>query len=260
MKNDDIVFNIEREMADILEAEKNMVQTLENSGKMYIPIKDIVRKIPQDLRNRLEIKITAPVKKLRQKMERFLGQRLKIFPGKRATYIGKNILPEELVAILIKNHPEISLGLLCQKLPLSKKQSIAAVNVLIEMGVLLPRINEKMTIFLSIKDPAKAENETLRTLIKEKSNQTTAIDENIQKEFQNAFQSVGKGRNFVRIHRIREDLGWPEKKFDQILKSLMSSYTVEIHGGDPSTMTEKEIEGSYKDEKGRLFLTISWRK
>jgi len=261
MKNNDVVLANEHEISDICEAEKIMIQSLEKSGKMYIPIKEIVRKIPQELRNRLDIKITAPVKKLRLKMEKVIGQKLKIFPGKRVTYIGKNVLPEELVALLIKHHQEISLGLLCQKLPLSKKQSISAVNTLIEKGVLLPRINEKMTIFLSIIDSSKADNKMILKLVEKKHlSPSMSGNEALQKEFKKAFQSVGKGRNFIRIHRIREYLNWPKDKFDQVLLSLMSSYTVEIHGGDPSSMTDKEIMDSYKDEKGRLFLTISWRK
>ncbi|MBF0449233.1 MAG: hypothetical protein HQK75_00875 [Candidatus Magnetomorum sp.] len=260
MKNDDIVLNIEREMLDVYEAEKNMIQHLEKADKVYIPIKDIVRKIPQELRNRLEIKVTAPVKKLRQQMERLMGQRLKIFPGKRATYIGKNLLSEELVTLLIKNHPDISLGLLCQKLPLPKKQSIIAINTLIDIGVLSPRINEKMTVFFSIKDTKKAEPEMIRQLLEDQSqDQSLDSEEHLQEEFHKAYQTVGKGRNFVRIHRIRDSLNWSKEKFDRVLTSLMTAYAVELHGGDPSSMTEKEISDSFNDENGRLFLTISWR-
>jgi hypothetical protein len=35
---------------------------------------------------------------------------------------------------------------------------------------------------------------------------------------------------------------------------------IQLHGGDPSTMTETEIEDSYLDEKGRLRITITWRE
>ncbi|KPA18683.1 hypothetical protein MHK_001105 [Candidatus Magnetomorum sp. HK-1] len=259
-KNDDITLKLENEILDIIEAEKNMFQNLENAKKIYIPIKDIVRKIPRDLRNRLNIKSTAPVKNLRKQMERLMGKRLKIFPGKRSTYIGKNMLPEELIVFLVKNHPDISLGLLFQKLPLSKKQSTKTINELIELGVLLPRVNEKLTVFFSLKDPNIKDNEIIKRVKSDESKEKENDDENSQAAFHKAYQTVGKGRNFVRIHRIREKLNWPGEKFDHILKSLMASYTVEIHGGDPSSMSENEILNSFKDENGRIFLTISWRK
>jgi len=257
-KIDDISLKLTSEIIDIFEAEKNMFQYLENAKKNYIPIKDMVRKIPKGIRSRLDIKTSFPAKKLRQQMDRIMGKRLKIYPGKRTTYIGKNIVPEDLIILTIKKHPDISLGLLFQKLPFSKKQSSEKINELIEKGVLLTRINEKMTVFFSLKTPPKAdEPETSKKLKQDKFNGKKKNDE---KAFQEAYKYVGKGRNFVRIHRIREKLNWPKEKFDNILKSLMASYKVEIHGGDPSSMSEKEILNSFMDENGRVFLTISWRK
>jgi hypothetical protein len=248
---------IEQGMKDVFDAEKSMMTGLEKAGKMFIPIKDIVRRIPQDLRNRLEIKVTAPVKKLRQQIEGLLGQRLKIYPVKKATYVGKNMSSEEMIAQIIDNHPDISLKLICQKIPLTRQHAIDTINMLISAGIILPRLNDKMNVFFTLKDPAFAKSENIHAKIKE--HEKFYSDEREIAEFHNAYKSVGKGRNFVRIHRIRESLQWPEKTFDNVLTSLMKNYTVELHGGDPSTMSEKEIADSYKDENGRLFLTISWR-
>jgi len=254
---DETISFIEQGMMDVYDAEKSMVAGLEKAGKMFIPIKDMVRKIPQDLRNRLDIKVTAPVKKLRQQIERLLGQRLKIYPVKKATYVGKNVPSEEMIAQIIDNHPDISLKLICQKVPLTRQQAIDTINVLISAGIILPRLNDKMNIFFTLKDPAFAETEKIRERMKE--HESIHNNEKAIAEFHDAYKSVGKGRNFVRIHRIRDALQWPEETFDTVLKSLMQNYTVELHGGDPSSMSEKEIENSYKDENGRLFLTISWR-
>jgi len=254
---DETISIIEQGMKDVYDAEKSMVTGLEKTGKMFIPIKDMVRKIPQDLRNRLAIKVTAPVKKLRQQIEGLLGQRLKIYPVKKATYIGKNMPPEEMVTHIIVNHPDISLKLICQKVPLTRQNIIETINVLMSAGIILPRLNDKMNIFFTLKDPAFAKTENIHARMKE--HETIHSKEKAITEFHDAYKSVGKGRNFVRIHRIRESLQWPEKTFDTVLTSLMQNYAVELHGGDPSSMSEKEIENSYKDENGRLFLTISWR-
>jgi hypothetical protein len=254
---DETISIIEQGMMDVYDAEKSMMTGLEKAGKMFIPIKDMVRKIPQDLRSRLDIKVTAPVKKLRQQLEGLLGQRLKIYPVKKATYVGKNMPSEEMIAQLINHHPDISLKLICQKLPLTRQHAINTINVLISSGIILPRLNDKMNIFFTLKDPAFADPENIRARIKE--HETIHSQEKAIAEFHDAYKSIGKGRNFVRIHRIRDTLQWPEKTFDTVLTSLMQNYTVELHGGDPSSMTETEIADSYKDEQGRLFLTISWR-
>jgi len=248
---------IEQGMKDVYDAEKFMTTGLEKAGKMFIPIKEMVRKIPQDLRNRLDIKVSAPVKKLRNQIERLLGQRLKIYPVKKATYIGKNIPSDEMIAQIIDRHPDISLKLICQKLPLTRQKIMETINVLISAGIILPRLNEKMNVFFTLKDSAFALSENIRSRLKE--NETIHSKEKSIADFHVAYKTVGKGRNFVRIHRIREALKWPDETFDTVLKSLMQNYTVELHGGDPSSMSETEIKNSYKDENGRLFLTISWR-
>jgi DNA-binding transcriptional regulator YiaG len=254
---DESISFIEQGMTDVYDAEKSMMTGLEKSGKMFIPIKDMVRNIPQDLRNRLEIKVSAPVKKLRQQIERLLGQRLKIYPVKKATYVGKNIPSDEMIAQIIDKHPDISLKLICQKLPLTRQKLIETINALIAAGIVLPRLNDKMNIFFTLKDAVFAQSENIRTRMKEY--ESIHSDEKAIADFHDAYKSVGKGRNFVRIHRIREALKWSDQTFDTVLKILMQNYKVELHGGDPSSMSETEIANSYKDDNGRLFLTISWR-
>jgi hypothetical protein len=39
---------------------------------------------------------------------------------------------------------------------------------------------------------------------------------------------------------------------------LMADYTIELHGGDPSIMTEQEIRDSYTDENGLLYINLTW--
>ena len=34
---------------------------------------------------------------------------------------------------------------------------------------------------------------------------------------------------------------------------------VELHGGDPGSLTAEELDGSYRDAHGTLYLTVSWR-
>jgi hypothetical protein len=74
-----------------------------------------------------------------------------------------------------------------------------------------------------------------------------------------AYNVIGKGKGFVRLHRIREALGWPRDEFDRVLETLVAGYHVELHGGDPSRLSPAEVADSCQDAHGTLYLTVSWR-
>jgi hypothetical protein len=76
--------------------------------------------------------------------------------------------------------------------------------------------------------------------------------------FYDAYRVLGQGRDFVRLHRIREALGWPREDFDCLLDTLASAHHIELHGGDPGRLSPEQLEGSYRDAHGRLYLTVSW--
>jgi len=80
-----------------------------------------------------------------------------------------------------------------------------------------------------------------------------------RQQWRAAYDAIGKGEGFVRLHRIREALGWPRDEFDRVLETLVAGYHVELHGGDPSRLSPSEIADSYQDSRGALYLTVSWR-
>jgi hypothetical protein len=74
-----------------------------------------------------------------------------------------------------------------------------------------------------------------------------------------AIAAAGKGRSFVRIHRVREALGWPRTRFDRALEGARRALIIELHGGDPSQFTREQIADSYSDPTGSLDLALSFR-
>jgi hypothetical protein len=83
--------------------------------------------------------------------------------------------------------------------------------------------------------------------------------EDVRAAFKAAYDQAGQGRDFVRIHRLREVLQWPRERFDQVLVDLRADYTVELHGGDPSLLSPTDRRDSFQDAHGTLYLTLSWR-
>ena len=73
------------------------------------------------------------------------------------------------------------------------------------------------------------------------------------------YNAIGKGEGFVRLHRIREALGWSREEFDRVLETLVAGYHVELHSGDPRVLSAEEVADSYQDARGALYLTVSWR-
>ena len=64
------------------------------------------------------------------------------------------------------------------------------------------------------------------------------------------------------IYRIRRHLDWPRERFDAVLCELKRDYAIQLHGGDPSSMTEQELQDSYMDENNILYLnlTLTWKR
>ncbi|GEM_PF-1968823 len=77
--------------------------------------------------------------------------------------------------------------------------------------------------------------------------------------FQTALNTVGKGRRLVYIYQVRQHLNWPRDRFDQQIRKLRGEYEIQLHGGDPSVMTEDQVKDSFMDEKGILHISVSWR-
>lgn len=72
-----------------------------------------------------------------------------------------------------------------------------------------------------------------------------------------AFEKHKSGRNCY-SWKIRRELGMDRTAFDKALQELIVSRAVQVIGGDPSIMTPKQIEDSYKDRQGNLFPSVRW--
>jgi hypothetical protein len=77
--------------------------------------------------------------------------------------------------------------------------------------------------------------------------------------FQAALSTIGKGRRMVYLYMIRRNLNWSRERFDALIRKLRADYRIQLHGGDPSVMTEDQVRDSFMDERGILHISVSWR-
>lgn len=77
--------------------------------------------------------------------------------------------------------------------------------------------------------------------------------------FHAALSNSGKGRRMVYLYMVRRNLNWSRERFDTLIRKLRSEYRIQLHGGDPSIMTENQVRDSFMDERGVLHISVSWR-
>jgi hypothetical protein len=227
--------------------EKEILNLLKKKNRDYLTVKQIVDGISSTSRKHLGLSREATNSEILAKLTSYLGDGLQIYQAARSTYIGYRKSVEELILNKIRQKPGLSSRQLGRELPVLKKNYLEALNHLLEKSFVVCILKEDHSVSLKISDKAP---------IPGIDKEAPADD---RMAFKQAYSRVGKGRSFVPIHQIREYLRWPRERFDRVLTELMADYAVELHGGDPSTMTEAEIKNSFMDESGMLYITLSWR-
>ncbi len=222
--------------------EDNILSLLKQQKKDYLSLSQIRARLPVSLLRAFRIgKSSGDMLKA---IMPFLGNKLKQHKSGRSYYISLNISDEEMMMNAIRRRPGLSSKILCKSLPIPKKELMLVLNSMLDSGVVKCNINETHGISLRLRD-----EQTLSP----QSSSLSSIP-----AFKAAYDKIGKGRGFVRIHQIREELGWSVREFDDLLKKLMADYTVELHCGDPSLLNERQIKDSFTDDNGVLYITLTW--
>ena len=197
-----------------------------------------------------------------------LGDNLRIYKSGQRSFIGLTLSLEEMILGKIRKKPGQSLAVIGKDLPMLKKDYIACLNSLLAKGAVKCALNQSYKVMLSLPDRVdivdgvdKVDPVETRDSVETKDRNPELINtEDDRILFKTAFDHIGKGRNFVQIYQLREELQWSRERFDRLLNTLRREYRIQLQGGDPSQLTASQVQDSFVDEKGRLRLTISWRE
>jgi hypothetical protein len=242
----------------LVDIEQLVLALLQKRGQDYLTVKQIVARLPAAPRKRLALTTSQSTAALLGKLTPHLGQHLQVYKGSRSSYIGRNLSLEDLILRRIEQKPGVSSKQLGTQLPMAKKAYITALNALLKTGVVVCALRENHTPCLMLAETHLTRPETPSAAPEDLAPEDLAPEEP-HAVFKAAYDKVGQGGDFVRIHRLRDALGWPHERFDQVLMDLMATYTVELHGGDPSLLTTAELHDSFTDTHGTLYITMSWR-
>jgi hypothetical protein len=245
-----------------VDIEQLVLALLQKRERDYMTVKQIVAGLPSAPRKRLGLTTSQSTAALLGKLTPYLGQGLQVYKGGRSSYIGRNLSPEDLILRRIEQKSGISSKQLGAQLPMAKKPYITVLNTLLNAGAVVCTLRENHTPCLMLADTHHSFLETPSVAPEDVGlavQDAYDAPEDTRTAFKDAYDRVGQGRDFVRIHRLRDALGWPHERFDQVLIDLMADYTVELHGGDPSLLTVADLHDSYTDPHGTLYITLSWR-
>ncbi|MDM8550101.1 hypothetical protein QUF72_08495 [Desulfobacterales bacterium HSG2] len=231
--------------------EKEISDLLKKKEEDYLTVKKVRDGLSSATLKSCELKKKSNPTDVLKKLEPHFGNSLQNYTGyRKTTYIGFKMSLDEILFKKVEQNPGLSQKQLGMNFPMSIKEYIPVLNDLLKAGRIVCTFNSNRTPILEISQRIPISAET------EKSEGESVNDRDA---FKAAYDEVGRGRDFVRIHSIREYLNWSREHFDSVLIELRGSYTIRLHGGDPSTMTEKEIQDSFMDEKGRLRINVTWR-
>jgi len=227
--------------------EKDIIRVLHQRGKDYLTVRQIIASLSTRVRQQLSLTTRHTTADLLKKITPLLGERLQVYRGPMSTYIGQRRSPADLILRRVQQRPGISPKQLGMSLPLSKHNYLTALNALLGTGTVICTFKDNHMPMLHLSS---------NTLAKDTAQ---ASGEDDRSALHAAYQAIGQGRSFVRIHRLRDALPWPRARFERVLRELLADYTVELHGGDPSVMTEAELRDSFTDADGTLYIALSWR-
>jgi hypothetical protein len=135
-----------------------------------------------------------------KKLMPWLGESLQVYHGPASIYIGQKRSPAELILQRVQQHPGSSPKQLGLGLPLSKRNYITALNDLLDTGTVVCTFKDNHMPMLHLSSHAPAQG----------TSQASAADDRLA--FHTAYNAVGRGCSFVRIHRLCDALPWPHER------------------------------------------------
>ena len=157
-----------------------------------------------------------------------------------------------------------TIGEIAKAFPLKQEDLIKEANKLVEQGTVTLRIQPKQKIELrSIElhfhlDEQQSQPAEPVTSDVARPTNNTAGDNPVQ-AFKAAYDHANPGSHFVKIFKIRRHLDLPGEEFDNLLKSLANEEYLTLNMGNPGKLTREEVQDSFQDEYGDLYITVTWR-
>lgn len=225
-----------------------IMELMNKDGKPFMTVKRLALLLGTEKKRELGILHVKSATEIKNIIEPLLEDKFIFNKKGTSLYILVPCRPEDLILKELSAAKGKSPKAVGRLMPFTKKDCMKIFLDLLEKGRIRMTLNETLEprIFLT-DDPRNEEPQNK----KEESPYTLEI-------FRNAFQSLDKGRIFVRICDLRRALKWPHDVFDGALKQLRDAGIIQLHVGDASLMTQEDIKDCFIDENHFRMGTVTW--
>lgn len=205
------------------------------------------------LKDKCGIKSNDGAKIFMKKLEAVVGDRFMFRWKGGIYYIMLPCDPAEIVLSRLASKPSMTPKGLAYNSPLTYGDISAIVNELIADGRVGVKLNEKLEAHVyAVKEVSGGRGGG--TVIE----RPRSGGEYTMAEFRRAYDELHREWEFVRICDLRRALNWPRGEFDEMLRSLRNSMTVQLMQADESLMTKDEIRDCWIDENNYRMGTMFW--
>ena len=181
---------------------QDIQRILHKRGKDYLTIRQISASLSQRVRQQLSLTTRHATVDMLKKLTPWLGESLQVYHGPTSIYIVQKRSPAELILqrysnTLASRPNNWAWGYRCRSATISQRSmtSWAQVQSSVPSRTIICQCSTSPPTHLYRAPP-----------------QASAEDDRLA--FHTAYNAVGHGRSFVRIHRLRDALPWPRERFD----------------------------------------------
>ncbi|NLV26562.1 MAG: hypothetical protein GXY48_05280 [Methanomicrobiales archaeon] len=151
--------------------------------------------------------------------------------------------PQDIIYDYTLKHSTLTLNRIASILPFTKEEFTLSVNTLIQNG----------QIKISIISQSKGFGCKIIPISYKK-----LTDE--KEELKKAYDSLLKGKSYVKIFELRRYVNWSKEQFDSTIQKLWDDKVIELQESNPALLNDDEKKDSYRDKNNGLRILLIWRK
>ena len=212
-----------------------------------------------DERAQLKITKSSNQKQVLEALESLLTPPYRTITKGRSCFILNKTLQDTLLEYIAQESGK-TIGEIAKAFPLKQVDLIKEANKLIEQGTVILQIQPKQKIELrSIELHFQLDEQQSEQITTEDTTSSSKTGSDPVQTFKSAYDHADPGSHFVKIFKIRRHLGLPREEFDNLLKTLANDEYLTLNMGNPGKLTHEEVQDSFQDEYGDLYITVTWR-
>ncbi|MCW5212489.1 hypothetical protein VU04_06230 [Desulfobulbus sp. TB] len=225
--------------------------------KGFFKVTEVRDLLTADERSQLKITKRSTQKQVLEALRTLASPYKLLKKGQSSFIINKSVqdtLLEYIAQTSGKTIAEIAKGF-----PLKQEELFKEAYKLVEQGTVILKIQPRQKIERgSIELHLNLDEQSGEIKNKVEANSSQADSDPVEL-FKAAYDHENPGSDFVKIFKIRRHLNLPRQEFDKLLTTLASKELLTLNMGNPGKLTREEVQDSFKDEYGDLYITVTWR-